>query len=215
MPQPLNLLNLHLQLDPRLNKSDKAAGRAFLRKLNIIIGNIGKRNKSIEDTGMLYDTPSVWMFDQAKDLHILGYFVSSIIICRSTAEYLAFEIFNEEVEIEGKDGIVEAVVDTLDFRKVVNEFLYNPKRGFDYIDKQTADLFNQVYDLGNRWVHPKRIKERVKIEELSLESLTKLKELIYALRDVMKDYDIKEGKLYKKAEGRKKIRPVELGIIRS
>lgn len=210
--QPRKLMDVFLDLDPDQNVgSDEVVAKTLLFKFQPILANIGKRVKQIKRIGMAYDTPSVAMYDQAKDLYSLGYFVSSIIVCRSTAEYLAFEIFIEEVELEGRTEIIESVAENLDFRKVVNEFLYNPKKGFTYINKDTHDIFNNLYSLSNDWVHPRKIKEKVKIEEIAFKSLEMLGSLLSSLRDVMKDYEVVKGSLVKKATARKKIRPIVLG----
>jgi hypothetical protein len=204
-------MDVFLDLDPEIEFENEDTAKSLLLKFEAFLPSIGKRIKQIKKIGITYDTPSVAMYDQAKDLYCLGYFVSSIIICRSTAEYLAFEIFLEEVEIEGKTEIVESVAENLDFRKIVNEFLYNPHRGFNYINKETRDIFNDLYTLGNDWVHPRKIKEKVKIEEIALKSLEMLGALLSSLRDVMKDYKVVRGALVKKSTARKKIRPIILG----
>lgn len=206
------LMDVFLDLDPLpANDADEEVGKFFLLRFRPNLANIGKRTKQIKRIGVAYDTPSVAMYDQAKDLYSLGYFVSSIIVCRSTAEYLAFEIFFEEVELEGKTEIIESVAESLDFRKVVNEFLYNPKKGFTYINKDTHDMFNNLYSLGNDWVHPRKIKEKFKIGEIAFKSLEMLGSLLSSLRDVMKDYRVVKGSFVKKATARKKIRPIVLG----
>jgi hypothetical protein len=210
--QNKQLMDVFLDLDPQFDSgTDEEVAKTFLFKFQPSLVNIGRRVKQIKRIGIAYDTPSVAMYDQAKDLYGLGYFVSSIIVCRSTAEYLAFEIFLEKVELEGKTEIVESVAENLDFRKVVNEFLYNPKKGFTYISKDTHDIFNSLYSLGNDWVHPRKIKEKVKIEEIAFKSLEMLGSLLSSLRDVMKDYEVIKGSFVKKATARKKIRPIVLG----
>ena len=130
--------------------SDEVAAETLLSKFQPILSSIGKRRKQLK-TGIFYDTPSVALYDQAKDLYCLGYFVSTIMVCRSTAEYLAYEIFIEEVELEGEREILESIAESLDFRKIVNNFLHNPKKGYQIIDVDTRDLFNKLYDLGNQW----------------------------------------------------------------
>lgn len=205
-------MDVFLDLDPQLNDGiDEEVANALLSKFQPILANIGKRIKQIKRIGIAYDTPSVAMYDQAKDLYALGYFVSSIIVCRSTAEFLAFEIFLEEVELEGKTEIIELVAENLDFRKIVNEFLYNPKKGLEYINKDTHDKFNDLYNLGNNWIHPRKVKGKVNISEVAFKSIEMLGLLLSSLRDVMKDYDISKGMFIKKSTARKKIRPIVLG----
>lgn len=206
-------MELFLDLDqPDFRKlTDNDLGQDLLKKYDVLIGSIGKRRRQIKTVGISYDTPSVAFYDQAKDLYCLGYFTSTILVCRSTAEYLAYEIFLEEVNLEGNAELIEAVAENLDFRKIVNEFLYNRKKGYEVIDKKTKDLFNSLYDLGNKWVHPKKFEKKVKIEDEAFKAIDTLGDLISSLRDVLKDYVVKNGGLHKKPEGRKKLRPITLG----
>lgn len=194
-----------------LKLTDDKLGEIFLTKFKPMLSSIGRRRKEIKSPGMSYDVPSVDLFDQAKDLYYLGYFISAIFVCRSAAEYLAFEIFLEEVELEGKTEIIESVAESLDFRKIVTGFLYNPKKKFYIIDEKTHNLFNELYDIGNKWIHPKKLTKKVNIENESRKSIEILGSLIFSLRDVLKDYDIHNGGLIKKSTARKKIRPIVLG----
>jgi len=191
--------------------SDEAAAKTFLSKFEPILASIGKRKKQVKRIGISYDVPSVALFDQAKDLYYLGYFIPTIILCRAAAERLAYEIFIEEVELEGNTEVIEAIAENLDFRKIVNEFLFNKKKGAQIIDEATHDLFNEIYDIGNKWIHPKKLIGKVKIYDEAIKAIEITSSLIYSLRDVMKDYKISNGILIKKATARKKIRPINLG----
>lgn len=207
-------MEIFLDLDPSTDiLSDENVGESMLRKLKSITTNIGKRAKSIRRIGISYDTPSVAIYDQAKDLYCFGYFFSSIVVSRSVAERLAYEIFYEEVQIEGDNLLIESVAENLDFRKIVNEFLYNEKKGFKVIDKDTHDLFNEIYTIGNMWVHPKTPPSGVKIEDVAYRCLKILGSLLN-LRDVLKDNEIINGKLVRKPTARKKLRPIKLGAGR-
>lgn len=202
---------LDLEQNNELKLTDEKLGEIFLAKFKPILSSIGRRKKKTKSPGMSYDVPSVDLYDQAKDLYYLGYFVSAILVCRSAAEYLAYEIFLEEVELEGKTEIIESVAESLDFRKIVNGFLYNPKKNYKIIDEHSHNLFNELYDLGNEWIHPRKLTKKVNIENEAYRSIEMLSSLISSLRDVLKDYDIYKGGLTKKATARKKIRPVTLG----
>lgn len=208
-----SLMDVFLDLDQpnHTSISDEILANSLLAKFQSIIVSIGKRIKQIKRIGFAYDTPSVALYDQAKDLYCLGYFFSSVIVCRSTAEYLAYEIFFEEVELEGKSEIIESVAENLDFRKIVNEFLYNPKKNYLIIDKKAHDLFNELYTLGNQWTHPKKLIKGVRIENEAFKSIEILGSLLSSLRDVTKDYDLSNGMFMKKPTARKKIRPIILG----
>ncbi|MFZ3069365.1 MAG: hypothetical protein WA052_03585 [Microgenomates group bacterium] len=203
-------MDVFLALDTQFANSepDDVVASNLLAKFEPNLSLIGKRIKRIKVGGILYDTPSVNLFDQAKDLFSLGYFASTIMVCRSIAEYLASEIFYEEVEIDGDRLIIEQLAESLDFRKIVNDFLYNHKKGYKIIDKNSAKLFNDLYDLGNQWVHPKRGNWGRPVEEIAFESIEQLGTLIISLRDVMKDFDISKGVLVKKLSGKKRQRPV-------
>jgi len=205
-------MDVFLDLDPieKENISNKDLANLYLKKFSPILDSIGERIRDIKKIGVSYDTASVALYDQAKDLYFLGYFVSAIMVCRSIAEYLAYEIFFEEVEISGEEILLKSVAENLDFRKIVNEFLYNPKKGFIIIDKDSHDLFNEIYTLGNAWIHPNSLGKVVKIKDESKMILGKVQLLISSLRDVIKDYDVSDGKLIKKTTARKKIRPIAL-----
>lgn len=208
-------MDVFLDLEPinMGNISDEVAAETLLEKFRPSLSAIGKRRKQLK-TGIYYDTPSVALYDQAKDLYCLGYFVSTIMVCRSTAEYLAYEIFIEEVELDGEREILEAIAGGLDFRKIVNDFLHNKKNGYQIIDSKTHDLFNKLYDLGNQWIHPKKVKKGIRIEDEALTAIEVLGSLLSSLRDVMNDYDISEGKFIKKPTARKKKRGISLGTHR-
>jgi len=208
-----DLTKVFLDLDnPNLNiLSDDEAAKEFLSKFEPIIPSIGKRVKQVKRVGISYDVPSVAIFNQAKDLYYLGYFLSSIIVCRAAAEHLAYEMFFEEVEINGIPHLIESIADNLDFRKIVNEFLYNKKNGYRIIDSNTRKLFNKIYDLGNEWIHPHKLTGKVKIEDEAIKAIEITSSLMSSLRDVMEDFFISEGRLVKKETARKKIRPIILG----
>ncbi len=206
------LMNIYIDLEPLITDmtSDQAAGNAVLSQFQPIQEFIGIRMKQVKRLEMAYDTPSVALYNQAKDLYILGYFFSSIVICRSTVEYLAFEIFSEEVKIEGDTQVLESIAENLDFRKIVNEFLYKPDKGYEIIDKETSKKFNELYDLGNKWVHPKEARKDTRIEDDAFNAIKIVGELIESLRGILRDYDISEGRFEKKSDARVKVRPIKL-----
>ncbi len=207
-------LEVFLDLDPEGDITEESAASAVLDKFQPIISSIGKRKKQINNYGVFYDTLSVAMYDQAKDLFCLGYFVPTITICRSTAEYLAYEIFYEEIDLEGNSEVISSVAENLDFRKIVNEFLYNPSKNFKIIDKESCDLFNKLYSLGNIWIHPRRPEKSLVIEAEALKAIHILGKLFSSLRNVMKDYEVKNGILKKTPNGRIKKRAIRLGAGR-
>lgn len=214
MNAPTDKMDVFLDLDPGgredPNATDEHLATVFLQKFQPILQTIGKRIKETKQIGISYDTASVALYDQAKDLYFLGYFVSTIMVCRSIAEYLAFEIFYEEVELEGSPELIRQLAENLDFRKIVNEFLYNPKKGHLIIDEKSHDIFNEIYTVGNSWVHPTS-SSPVNVELEAKNILGKIQSLLSSLRDVMKDYVIVNGKMVKKQTARRKVRPIVLG----
>jgi len=157
---------------------------------------IGKRIKEMGNLGISYSTKSVKLYHQAKDLYSLGYFESAIVVCRATAEYLAYEIFVERINIDGEREIIERLAESLDFRKIVNNFLCPSKNGNQYINQQSKKLFNNLYDLGNKWIHPKQSEQTgLNVEHEAKNAIETLKELIDSLRNVFNDYQIEKGSL--------------------
>lgn len=162
---------------------------------------IGKRAKEMGNLGMSYSTKSVKLYHQAKDLYCLGYFESAIMVCRATAEYLAFEIFVERIDIKGDRERIEQIAESLDFRKIVNDFLCPSKSSNMLIDGSSKKLFNSLYDLGNRWIHPKQSKQTgLKVESEAKKAVDMLRQLIDSLRNVFIDYQIEKGSLKLKTE---------------
>lgn len=157
--------------------------------------SIGKRSKKMGAQGILYPTKSVDMYIQARRLYILGLFESSIIVCRATAEYIANEIFENNINKNIKNkNILDFVCENMDFRKIVNNYLYKYK----IISRNDKEIFNRIYDTGNKYVHPK--KNIKNIENDSEELINKLKSLILSLRNMLNDYDIVNGILRKKGK---------------
>jgi len=162
---------------------------------------IGKRIKEMGNMGISYSTKSVMLYHQAKDLYSLGYFESAIMVCRATAEYLAYEIFVERINIDGDRKTIELLAESLDFRKIVNDFLCSQKNGNQYIDQASKKLFNNLYDLGNRWIHPKKSEQTgLNIGNIAKVAVETLRKLIDSLRNVFDDYQIEKGALKIKTE---------------
>lgn len=202
-------MEVFLDLDPGISEAtDLKAGEIVLSKFEPILQNIGKRAKSIKKVGISYNTASVSLFDQAKDLYALGYFVSSILVCRSAAEHIAYELFCEEINISGDQKLIQTIAESIDFRKIVSEFLYNKKKGVAIIDESTCKLFHELYDLGNQWIHPKSSFAKMNSENQAEQAITMLQKLIESLRNVLIEYDINNGKLQLKPDRKQKIRPV-------
>jgi len=185
--------------------TDEKIAEILLSRFEVNKKAIGKRAKQMGNLGISYSTKSVHLYHEAKELYSLGYFESAIMVCRSTAEYLAYEIFVERIDLEGNRTDIEMKAEDLDFRKIVNDFLHPEKSTNFLIDKDTKDLFNQIYDLGNNWVHPKRFKQkRLNLQEESKKAVEMLRQLIDLLRNVFVDHTLEKGVLKIKPEAKKK-----------
>jgi len=192
---------LDMEQRPSNSLSDKDYGKSLLVPLESRLKDIGQRYKNVPNISMLYYTDSVKMYNQAKELYCLGYFEPSIIVCRSVAEYLAFELFVELIDLKSEREKIELIAENIDFRKIVNNFLYDKTNPL--IDKKTKELFNKIYDVGNRLVHPKSKGDSDKcLEEKAKEILESLTELMRANRNILNDMVPVNGFLCKKPGSR-------------
>lgn len=130
-------------------------------------------------------------------------------LCRSISEYLAYELFVERVNIEAKTETIEKLAESLDCRKIVNDFLYSDLEDQSIISKKAKQNFNKIYDIGNNWVHPKLNKQEEDVQKIAKETLLQLRELLIELRNILNDYDIVNGRLSVKATSTQK-RPMKL-----
>ena len=151
---------------------------------------IEKRYKEIPQVVTHY-TESVRLYGQARDLYCLGYFESSIIVSRSVVEYLASEIFVEQIDLNDEREKIETIAENLDFRKIIENFLY--KKDNQLINKETKELFHKLYTTGNDWVHPKRSKIKKTKEEDAKDILILLTKLMKQLRCVFNNTTIING----------------------
>ncbi|MFH1089750.1 MAG: DUF4145 domain-containing protein [Candidatus Uhrbacteria bacterium] len=182
---------LDLEVPGEAELNDEITG---LNALGIFLGqkeDIGKRVKEIKSSGIFYPSRSVTLFQQAKKLYVLGLYESSIMVCRSTVEYIANELFEEEMSGFKDEKLSGFIVDSIDFRKLVNDFLF-PK----IIDKNSRKKFNDIYDLGNRYIHPKKIQ--INAHDDAKNVITLLCDLILSLRNLLDKYEIVDGILKKK-----------------
>ena len=185
--------------------TDEEVAEVFIARFIANKKRIGKRIKKIGNLGISYSTKSVKLYHQAKELYCLGYFESAIMVCRATAEYLAYEIFVEQIDIEGERETIELLAESLDFRRIVNDFLCSSKRKKKFIDDKSKELFNKIYDLGNKWIHPKQSEQTgLNVENEAKKAVEMLRQLIDSLRNVLDDYKIEKGTLKIKSVRRKK-----------
>lgn len=187
-----------------LSTEEKAA-EVLIERFNASKKRIGKRIKEMGNLGISYSTKSVRLYHQAKELYCLGYFESAIAVCRAAAEYLAYEIFVEQIDIEGERETIELLGESLDFRKIVNDFLCSAKRKNKFIDNKSKGLFNKIYDLGNKWIHPKESEQGgLCAEDEAKRAVEMLRQLIVSLRSVLNDYQIEKGTLKTKSKSAQK-----------
>lgn len=162
------------------------------------IGNqklIGERYIKVHKARILNNIKSVHLFEQAERLYCFGLFDSAIMVSRSTAEYIASELLRENLSVIKDEGLLKNfIVDSIDFRKIVNDFLYKNK----IISKEIRKNFNDLYELGNNYVHPK--SKSLNPEEDALKAVTFLGNLISSLRNVLNEYDINNGILVEKTK---------------
>lgn len=182
---------LDLDADQHL-LDDQTAGSNELSRFLLDKENIGKRAKKIGAQGILYPSKSVELFMEAKKLYVLGLFESSVMVCRATAEYIANEIFEKNIESIKSQELSNFIYKNIDFRKIVNGYLFKYK----IIEKNDKDKFNKIYDVGNKYIHPK--KEMRNTEKDCEDLIIFLKKLILSLRNVLKDHEIIDGMLRKK-----------------
>ncbi len=135
---------------------DKQIGMNQLGEFICQIKDIAKRAKDIQpkSLGVFTPTQSLILFEQAKKLYILGLFESSIMVSRATAEYIANELLEDNLTSIKNAQLHTFILDNIDFRKAINGYL-SPNK---IIKKEDNKALNKLYDIGNRYVHPKRQK---------------------------------------------------------
>ena len=148
-------MEVFLDLDAKTDMTDEELVNLLVAKFQFNSKDIAKRIRLTAPLGMSYDTKSVRLFHQARELFELGYFESTIMVCRATAEHLATELFYEQVDIEGNQETIAKIAETLDFRKIVNDILHDKKNPASVIKSDMCKLFNDLYKLGNDYIHPR------------------------------------------------------------
>lgn len=99
-----------------------------------------------------------------------------------------------KMQVENLDETLrKLIVENIDFRKTVNDYLFPNGHTF----KEYKDNFNWIYDIGNKYVHPK-VKEQYNFKEDALEAVNKLRHIINNLKTIFNEYDYIDGKRIKK-----------------
>lgn len=204
-------VKVFLDLEKTQDLNDDLISTIYIDRINSNKKSIIKRFKIITESGVLYDTPSVRLYHEAKDLFILGYFKPTIMVCRSTAEYLAYELFFQLIDIDGDIETIKKIAESLDFRKIVNDFLFKDKDPLVKEKTSSKQIFNDLYTIGNNWIHPKSIQNNLNLEKQAKDALFKLLTLLKLERNVFTDYSIDQGKLKKKEDSRNYKRGIQLG----
>jgi len=204
-------MEVYLDLDAKSDLSDEELVDLLVSRFKLNYKEIADRIKKIAPLGISYDTKSVRLYHQAEELFELGYFESTIMVCRATAEHLATELFFEQADISGNEETIAKIAETLDFRKIVNDVLHDKKNPNSVIKSDMCQLFNDLYKLGNDYIHPRtQAKERKPAKDAET-ALKMTKKLIDGYRNVMDDYDVSQGKLKPKATARSYKRGIKLG----
>jgi len=188
---------------------EKLQGDILIERFKNDIENITKRDNEIEKLNISYAVKSVILFHEAKTLYSLGMFDMTIIVCRTIVEYLAQELFIEYAQIDGEYEAIIKLAENLDFRKIVNEFLYNKDETKTIISKDNKEKFNNIYTMGNDWVHPKTSKQ-TNVEDTAKNIILLLRDLLDSLRNVFNDYYANDGKLIPKLNRKLPRRPMKL-----
>lgn len=205
------MIKVYLDLEKNAELSDELILEIYSSRVQQESQGLIRRFRMITELGMSYDTLSVRLFHEARDLFVLGHFKSTIMVCRSTAEYLAYSLFISFTDIKGDLKKVEKIADELDFRKIVNDHLFKEINPLLKSKNNSKELFNSLYTLGNNWVHPKIIQRDLNVEIQAEKALKMLRELINTEMSVLNDYDISNGALEKKTGSRTYRRGIKLG----
>jgi len=169
--------------------------------------NIETRYKEVPQVVAHY-TESVRLYGQARDLYCLGYFDSAIVVCRAAAEYLALELFVEQIDLDDDREKIEQIAENLDFRKIVDNFLFNKNKPL--INKDIKDIFHKIYDIGNKWIHPKKDKIQSTREHDAKNTLLLLTLLMNSTRSIFVDAEIINGCISKKPNSTKRCNGIRL-----
>ncbi len=205
------LLPVYLDLEKKTEFGDETILSIYEGRIKQDKKGLIQRFKSTAELGMSYDTPSVRLFHEARNLFILGYFKSTIMVCRSTAEYLAYGLFISLTDIKETLEEIEKIAEDLNFRKIVNDHLFRKKNPLIDNKGQSQELFNNLYTLCNDWVHPKIKQRNLNVESEAKKTLGILRELINTEMNVLNDYDTTNGVLKKKPTSRIYKRGIKLG----
>jgi len=168
--------------------TDTEAAEEFFKDYKFNSTEIGYRYKKIANSHYLFNTKTVKLYYQAEQLFCLGLFESVIMVCRATAEYLSYEIFGENLDISD-DNTKIFITENLDFRKVVNDYLYKNGKIF----KEYKDNFNKIYSIGNNYIHPNLTKQ-LNLEKDAEECLSMLRLIVNNLKTIFRKYDFIGGR---------------------
>ncbi len=94
---------------------------------------------------------SVLFYIQAKMLYRDAFYEATIMMARSVCEMICYELLDQHPHPFGSREEVERVC----FRKLA-KFLFEESRA---LPQRSFDLMNEIYDIGNNYVHPKSNQE--------------------------------------------------------
>lgn len=121
----------------------------------------------------------VYSYIQAKMLYRDGFFEAAIMMSRSTAEMVCYDLLRT---VNHPFGSFDEIEHT-NFRRLL-KFLFE---NTTLIEKRTYELLNQVYDIGNNYVHP---KSRQEPKDDSRSCLMALGEAVFEIYGIKSDEEV-------------------------
>lgn len=136
-----------------------------------------KIRRWIEVTGYLLfrQSKSVEFYIQAKMLYRDGFYEAAIMMARSICEMICYDLL---LSIPHQFGTQEEI-EKVNFRKLNRHILEN--KGFP---QTTFDLMNDIYDIGNNYIHPKSAQSPKKDALKVLRQLGNIVFSIYGVNDL-------------------------------
>lgn len=156
---------------------------------------IGSRYRECLNNKLLFYSKAVELYVQSQSLYSLGYFELFIMVARSIVEYIVFDIYSESsFANKTSNELNDFIRSSIDMRKLLNNFL--KENGL--VSSKIKSLANDIYDEGNKFVHPKKVMGDEELSDKAKDIFHKLKELINLTKDVMISFTFKDGRLISK-----------------
>jgi hypothetical protein len=146
------------------------------------LDNIEKKiERWVDITNYMYfeSNKPVEYYIQAKMIYRDGFFEASISLARSICEMICYDLLKTIKHPFGREDNIEKQ----NFRTLLKFVQKNSNR----LSQEEIDFLNEIYDIGNNYVHPKS-KQNPKKD--SRKSLTKLGNVIFKLYGIKKIEDL-------------------------